>query len=117
MIGMSEINDRICRNVKALCKMHDIRLMDIEKGMKRNPGFLSKKGKLSADEIVYLSKQLGVSFEDLMEKDFETALMIQNHEDAIYEAVANMRDEVKVSKDEMMKLLIRICNGCYGEVV
>ena len=114
---MSEINDRICRNVKALCKMHDIRLMDIEKGMKRNPGFLSKKGKLSADEIVYLSKQLGVSFQDLTENDYEAALSIQTHEDAIYEAVANMRDATKVGKDEMMKLLIRICNGCYGEVV
>ena len=114
---MSEINDRICRNVKALCKMNEIRLMDVEKGMNRNPGFLSKRGKLSADEIVYLSKQLGVSFQDLVDKDYETALSIQNHEDAIYEAVANMRDEAKISKDEMMKLLIRICNGCYGEVV
>ena len=114
---MSEINDRICRNVRALCKMHDVRIKDVELGMKRNPGCLSRGTKLSADEIVYISRQLGVSFQDLMEKDFETALSIQTHEDAIYESVANMRDEVKVSKDEMMKRLIRICNGCYGEVV
>lgn len=114
---MSEINDRICRNVKALCKINDVRLMDVELGMKRNPGSLSKKVRLSADEIVYLSRQLGVTIEDLMENDYEAALSMQNHEDAIYEAVANMRDDLKIGKDEMMKLLIRICNGCYGEVV
>ena len=114
MIMKSEINDRICKNVRALCKLHEVKIGDIEAGMDRNPGFLSRKPKLSVDEMVYLAKQLGVSIQDLMEKDFATALTIQTHEDIIYEAVANMRDDTKISKDEMMKLLIRICNGCYN---
>ena len=108
------VNEQICRNVKALCKINCLRVMDVEKGMGRNPGFLSRNPKLSADEIVYLAKNCGVTVQDLMEKDFAAALDVQIHEEKIYESIANMRDDLKAGKDEMMKTLIRLCNTAYG---
>lgn len=111
------VNEQICRNVKALCRINDLRLMDVEKGMGKNPGFLSRRCKVTADEIVYLSKQCGVTVQDLMEKDFAAELDIHEHEDKIYAAITDMRDDLKVGKDDMMKTLIRLCNIAYGGAV
>ena len=108
------VNEKICRNLRALCKINCLRLMDVEKGIGRNPGFLSRNSKLSADEIVYLANKCGVTVQDLMEKDFAAALDVQIHEEKIYESIADMRDDLKIGKDDMMKTLIRLCNMAYG---
>ena len=108
------VNEKICRNVKALCRINGLRLMDVEKGMGKHPGFLSRGSKISADELVYLSRQCGVTMQDLMEKDFSAELDLHEHEDKIYAAITDMRDDLKVGKDDMMKTLIRLCNMAYG---
>ena len=107
------VNEQICRNVKALCRINGLRLMDVEKGMGKHPGFLSRGSKITADELVYLSKQCGVPMQDLMEKDFAAELNVQEHEDKIYAAITDMRDDLKVGKDDMMKTLINLLNMAY----
>lgn len=108
------VNEQICRNIKALCRINGLRLMDVEKGMGKQPGFFSRGRKITADELVYLSKQCGVPMQALMEKDFATELDLHKHEDKIYAAITDMRDDLEVGKDDMMKTLIRLCNTAYG---
>ena len=107
------VNEQICRNVKALCRINGLRLMDVEKGMGKHTGFLSRGSKITADELVYLSKQCGVPMQALMEKDFAAELDLHEHEDKIYAAITDMRDDLEVGKDEMMKILIGLLNMAY----
>lgn len=112
---MTNVNEKICRNVKALCKMHGFLLKDIEKSIGKNPGFLSRKfRKITADQMVIIAQNFDISIEDLIANDYESALKMSDLDDGIYAAITDMRDQMGISKDDMMKKLIRLCNMAYG---
>lgn len=108
------VNEKICRNVKALCKMHGVLLKDIEKSIGKNPGFLSRRCKVTADQMVIIAQNFDISIEDLISNDYATALKMSDLDDGIYAAITDMRDQMNMGKDDMMKKLIRLCNLAYG---
>ena len=111
---MTNVNEKICRNVKALCKMHGVMLKDIENSIGKNPGFFSRRCKVTADQMVIIAQNFDISIEDLIANDYETALKSADLDDGIYAAITDMRDQMRLSKDDMMKKLIRLCNLAYG---
>ena len=115
---MSEnVNERICRNVKALCKMNGVLLKDIEKSIGKNPGFLSRRCKVTADQMVIIAQDFDITIDDLIANDYESSLKAADLDDGIYAAITDMRDQMGLSKDDMMKKLIRLCNLAYGGAV
>ena len=111
---MTNVNEKVCRNVKALCKMHGVMLKDIEKSIGKNPGYFSRRCKVTADQMIILAQNFEISIEDLIANDYESALRMSDLDDGIYAAITDMRDQMKLSKDDMMKKLIRLCNMAYG---
>ena len=103
---MTNVNEKICRNVKALCKLYGVMLKDIEKSIGKNPGFFSRRCNVTADQMVIIAQNFDISIEDLISRD-----------GGIYAAITDMRDQMGISKDDMMKKLIRMCNLAYGGAV
>ena len=72
------INEKIYRNTKALCKINGQSLKEIEQQIGRNPGYLSRKStKVDVETLMKLCDLLDVTPEELMNLDFEHELEIK----------------------------------------
>jgi len=99
------------KNIKALCKYRGIRIQDVERGIYRTHGFLSRGLMPSANELKKISEILTVSMDDLMTKDFESDISALNILMLMKINVENLKP--LMTKDECMKELIRILNEVY----
>ena len=99
-----EIYERIYRNVKALAQLRGVNLGDVEKAIKRTPGFLSRHPKISIDQLIDMAKFLGVGCDQLMNVDYEQELNAQNAREELYAAVAKAK---KYFSDEDVRLFVR----------
>ena len=106
-------NEKICRNVKALCKINGYMLGEVEKDIGMYPGFFSRNRNVSAELLVKIADKFEVSVMDLLNKDFQQELLEADKVDKVYAVIAEMKKEK--SKDEMMKWIISIMNLVYGD--
>jgi DNA-binding Xre family transcriptional regulator len=72
------INEKIYRNTKAMCKINGQSLKEIEQQIGRTPGYLSRKNtKVDVETLMKLCDLLDVTPEELMNIDFEHELEIK----------------------------------------
>lgn len=107
------VNERVCRNVKALCKINHIALGDLEKKLGKNPGYFSRRCVVSSDMLLEIASMFEMTLDDLMKMDFEAHMKDAEDKENLINAVKAMA--CKMSKDEMMKLVIRVINCAYGK--
>lgn len=100
------------RNIKALAKYRGIRMQDIEKGIYRTQGYLSRELKLSAEELHGIAEMLNVSMDDLMTKDFENEVGCMNLLTLARINVEHLKPFFE--KDECIKALLTVINEVYG---
>ena len=110
---MDNFNRRICRNVKALCKMNFIRLGDLEEELGHMPGYLSRNPKIPADEMVQIAEKFHMSIDDLIKGDFELTVYKVEQKNKLLEVVTALRSVY--TKDELMKVFIQMVNTLYKE--
>ena len=46
------VNERVCRNVKALCKMNHVAIGDVETKLGKHHGFFSRRCNVSPDMMI-----------------------------------------------------------------
>lgn len=109
------VNERVCRNVKALCNINHIPLGEIEKNLGKNPGFFSRRSNVSADMIIELATRFEMTADDLMKLDFERYQKVAEEKVNLISAVKAMT--CRMNKDEMMKWLVHVVNCAYNEEV
>ena len=82
------INEKIYRNVKALCKIYGKDMKDVENAIGRTPGYLSRKNtKIEVETLIKLAEIFEVTCEELMSGDFE-------HELAMKETIEGLKSAV-----------------------
>jgi transcriptional regulator with XRE-family HTH domain len=87
-----DINEKIYRNVKAICKMNGLGLSDIERQIGRNPGYLSRKStKVDVETLVKLAELLEYTTDDLMYGDYERELEISEDLKSLENAVRKVK--------------------------
>ena len=87
-----DINEKIYRNVKAICKMSGLGLNDIEQQIGRNPGYLSRKStKVDVETLVKLCELLEYTPDDLMYGDYERELEISEDLKSLENAVRKVK--------------------------
>ena len=86
------INEKIYRNVKALCKIMGKDMKDVETAISRTPGYLSRKNtKVEVETLMKLADIFEVTCEELISMDFEHELVIKEAIDGLKNAVINAR--------------------------
>jgi transcriptional regulator with XRE-family HTH domain len=86
------INEKIYRNTKALCKINGQSLKEIEQQIGRNPGYLSRKStKVEVETLMKLCDLLDVTPEELMNRDYEHDLEIKEALDGLRSAILNVK--------------------------
>jgi len=105
-------NERVCRNVKALCRINNVALGEVEKRLGKNPGFFSRRPNVNADMTLEIASIFEMSVDDLMKMDFEEHLQEAEEKENLISAVKTLTG--RMHKDEMMKLLIHVVNCAYG---
>lgn len=86
------INEKIYRNTKALCKINGQSLKEIEQQIGRNPGYLSRKStKVDVETLMKLCDLLDVTPEELMNRDYEHDLEIKEALDNLRSAIENVK--------------------------
>jgi len=69
------INEKIYRNVKALCKIYGKDMKEVETAVGKSAGYLSRKNtKVEVETLVKLADIFEVSCDELMKCDFEHEL-------------------------------------------
>ena len=106
-------NEKICRNVKALCKINGYMLGEVEKDIGMYPGFFSRKRNVSAELLIKIADKFEVSVMDLLNKDYQQESFETEELDKVYAVIAEMKKYM--NKGEMMKWLITIMNLVYGD--
>ena len=109
------VNERVCRNVKALCEMNHIALGEVEKKLGKNPGFFSRRRNVSPDMMVEIASMFEMTLDDLMKLDFEKYKRAAEEKENLINAVKAL--VFRMNKDEMMKLVIHIVNCAYKDEV
>ena len=107
------VNERVCRNVKALCKMNHVALGDLEGKLGKNPGFFSRRCNVSPDMMIEIASYFEMTLDDLMKLDFEKVIEERADRDSLDDAVYRLSKRWR--KDEMMKYLIGLVNQCYDD--
>ena len=107
------VNERVCRNVKALCKINHTQLGDIEKQLGKNPGFFSRRCKISPDMMIEIADIFEMTLDDLMKMDFEKYMQEAEEKENLINAVKVVAN--RMTKDEMMKFMIHVVNCTYGD--
>jgi transcriptional regulator with XRE-family HTH domain len=102
------INEKIYRNTKALCKINGQSLKEIEQQLGRNPGYLSRKStKVDVETLMKLCDLLDIAPEQLMNRDYEDKLATKEAFDELKSAVLNLKqhitdDAIKESVEEIL---------------
>ena len=109
---MAKEHSKLYENIKALCRYRDIRMQDIERGIYRQVGYLSRGSVPSAEELNQIAKMLNVTMDDLMNKDFNAEISMMN----ILRLVEINLEQLRgfYTKDECIRELSRIVNEVYG---
>jgi transcriptional regulator with XRE-family HTH domain len=82
------INEKIYRNVKALCKIYGKDMKEVETAVGKSSGYLSRKNtKVDVETLMKLAEIFEVTCEELMSSDFE-------HELAMKEAIEGLKSAV-----------------------
>lgn len=63
-------NTKLCKNIRAILKQRGIKIGEFEKCMGWQTGRLSRNRNLSANTLYAISKELGISMEQLIEENF-----------------------------------------------
>ena len=86
------INEKIYRNTKALCKINGQSLKEIEQQIGRNPGYLSRKStKVDVETLMKLAELLEYTTDDLMYGDYERELEINEDLKSLENAVRKVK--------------------------
>ena len=107
------VNERVCRNVKALCRINHIPLGEVEKRLGKNPGFFSRRCNVNPDMMIEIASIFEMTLDDLMRMDFEKHMIEAQEKEDLISAVKTLTG--RMSKDEMMKWLIHVVNCAYGD--
>ena len=107
------VNERVCRNVKALCKINHIAIGEVEKKLGKNPGFFSRKSSINPDMLLEIASIFEMTLDDLMRIDFEKHLVEAEEKENLISAVRVLT--CKMNKDELMKWVIHVINCAYKE--
>jgi transcriptional regulator with XRE-family HTH domain len=98
------INEKIYRNVKALCKMDGKDLKDVEREIGRAPGYLSRKNtKVDVEMLMKLAELFEISPEELMNLDYEHELVLKEAVDELKSAV--LRAKLYFNEDAIMNVI------------
>lgn len=111
-MGMT-VNERVCKNVKALCKINHIALGEVEKKLGKNPGFFSRRSNVNPDMMIEIASIFEMTLDDLMKMDFEKYMQEAEEKENLINAVKTLT--VRMNKDEMMKWLVHVVNCAYSE--
>lgn len=107
------VNERVCRNVKALCKINHIALGDLERKIGKQPGFFSRRSTVSPDVMIEIASIFETTLDDLMKMDFEKHMQESEEKENLIDAIKVL--SFRMNKDELTKLVIRIINCAYSE--
>ena len=107
------VNERVCRNVKALCKINQIPLGEVEKKLGKQPGYFSRRRNVSPDMMIEISSLFEMTLDDLMKMDFEKHMQEAEEKENLISAVKTLTS--RMNKDEMIKWLAHVVNCAYAE--
>ena len=107
------VNERVCRNVKALCTINHTPLGEVEKKLGKNPGFFSRRSRVSPDMMIEIASIFEMTLDDLMKMDFEKYMKEAEEKENLINAVKTLT--ARMNKDEMMKWLVHVVNCAYSE--
>ena len=89
------INEKIYRNTKALCKINGQSLKEIEQQIGRSTGYLGRKStKVDVETLMKLCDLLDVMPEELMNRDYEYKLAMNEAFDELKSAVLNLKQYI-----------------------
>ena len=107
------VNERVCRNVKALCRINHVQLGEVEKKLGKNPGFFSRKSNINPDMMLEIGSIFEITLDDLMKMDFEKHLIEAEEKENLISAVRTLT--ARMHKDELMKWIVHVVNCAYKE--
>ena len=103
------IGERIYRNVKALARLNELKLGDIEGKIGVSRGYLSRKKALVVDKVCMVADVFGVTTDDLIRKDYEKEYKKQF-------AIYDLRDAIVQAKQKLSGAeILDIVNGVLEE--
>ena len=86
------INEKIYRNVKALCKIYGKDMKEVETAVGKSAGYLSRKNtKVEVETLVKLAEIFKVTCEELISMDFEHELVLKEAIESLKNAVINAK--------------------------
>ena len=87
------VNEKIYRNVKALCKIYGRDMKFVEKDIiGKTPGYLSRKStKVDVETLMNLSDFFEITCEELISGDFEHELVLKEAIESLKNAVINAK--------------------------
>ena len=104
-------HSKLYRNIKALCRFHGIKMSDVEKGIYRQVGYLSRGKTVNAEELKKISQMFEVDMLDLMDRNFDDEVFIKETVDDIRSCIVDLKEYL--TKDDLMKEIIRVMNEVY----
>ena len=105
------VNEKIYRNVKALCKIYGRDMKFVEKDIiGKTPGYLSRKStKVDVETLMNLSEFFDITCEELISGDFE-------HELAMKETIEGLKSAVtKATQFLTVEGIMNVINPLLGK--
>ena len=104
------VNEKIYRNVKALCKIYGRDMKAVEKEIGRTPGYLSRKStKVDVETLINLANIFVIPFGELTSGDFE-------HELAKKETIEGLKSAVsKATQFLTVEGIMNVINPLLGK--
>ena len=100
-------NEKVYRNVKALAKLGNMDMKDVEAKIGRTPGYLSRKSsKIGVDELVTLSELFGVTTDEMLNGCFEYDLKRKEAMEKVSEIVEIAKEYFR--EEELIAMVDRI---------
>ena len=102
--------EQFYRNIKFLCKFNHIRMNELEKQLDISIGYLSKTAKhrknLSIEKIAKISEILGVTVDDLINRDYAKELKLPLARTDFIESYTNLRE--LIPREEIIGIINKI---------
>ena len=112
MAQKSDLNSKVCRNIRAIARMNDFPIGLLEKEIGKNPGFFSRKCIVTPDIMDHVCNEFGVSVDELFRGDFERECEIQEGLDRLEEALNRLL--AVMSRDALLKAVKQYVTDKYG---